>query len=682
MADYLSTNPWEGVLGDAEQQTGLQPGLLGAIASQENVNPRHNNPLGLSTDSGVMSFSPDGAVSRIYRQAQLLNSTSGPYKDFARTGSIDDLARVYSPPGASNDVYGTNSSEASGIRAALGNRYLSTDPAAGQQYISTDPSAGLASAPSNSIPSPTLSQEVGPPQATPAATDARTQHLIDSSRVNSQRDLEDIAASLPGYRQSRDASPIDDRDKIAIALDHNLSPFLDHPLQSAYNMVVPNKQDFEAIGNLVANPSQAFSRNGPPVGSQEYLDQAVGYALPLLGLGKEAFRGAGALEPRPEVPVTAEAPKPEAAAPAPQPAPAHPMQPLVDAMQAEIDKANAAIGKPAEEAPRVSPETGQVFYPNPEPSVQGETARFGNLTPTGEHAITPNEEANLATTGQGNSGAALRPEREPPPGTGAETSPAPGLLPNEGATERPDVAPIRESSSVAGQGEQGLGAEAGQSPVDANDSLGVTGVSRAARDAAGEVDRTPASVLSVQDHVQNGQRLEAQGADPLAVVKDAVDKGSFSRDATDLAIKRDSDLTKDARMARRAADQAPGDRTLSAAADAAEKAQQQWEDYAIRPIRGQFADTGLSLQTAIDLDTGDYVDYRKQFAKQNGREPTPVEAQQLQGATRAARKLSDANSADLSRIEKAAKPKRIMNRDELRDSLSKTKAQALADCLV
>jgi hypothetical protein len=111
---------WDSVLEEAATSAGLDKDILRAIARQENVASDHNNPLGLSTDSGVKTFSTGSdAVAAIYRQARLLTDPNGPYHEFARTRSINDLARVYSPVGAANDVYGTNSSEGSGIAREL-----------------------------------------------------------------------------------------------------------------------------------------------------------------------------------------------------------------------------------------------------------------------------------------------------------------------------------------------------------------------------------------------------------------------------------------------------------------------------------------------------------------------------------------------------------------------------------
>lgn len=152
--DIVSTDPWGPVLADAEDQNDLPEGLLNAIAQQENVDPRHNNPLGLSNDAGVHSFTPDEALQHIYKQAQLITDPNGPYAAFARSGDIRDLAKVWSPVGAANDIYGTNATEAAGIAANMPTkgkgRILSSDPTAGApasgpgRILSTDPRAGIA----------------------------------------------------------------------------------------------------------------------------------------------------------------------------------------------------------------------------------------------------------------------------------------------------------------------------------------------------------------------------------------------------------------------------------------------------------------------------------------------------------------------------------------------------------
>jgi len=147
---YVSTDPWEGVLEDAADQAGLPTQLLGAISEQEGVHPRHNNPLGLSTDAGVQSFDSGDAVNRIYRQARLMNDPNGPYREYVRTGNINALARVYSPVGARNDPYHTNVTEASGITSALKKRYVSTDPN-GAEIVKAEP-AEPSAAPTPTAP--------------------------------------------------------------------------------------------------------------------------------------------------------------------------------------------------------------------------------------------------------------------------------------------------------------------------------------------------------------------------------------------------------------------------------------------------------------------------------------------------------------------------------------------------
>jgi hypothetical protein len=215
--------------------------------------------------------------------------------------------------------------------------------------------------------------------------------------------------------------------------------------------------------------------------------------------------------------------------------------------------------------------------------------------------------------------------------------------------------------------------------------LGTTGVSRAARDLSGEVDVTPAEVFSAEDHIQNGRQLESQGADTNGIVGDAVQRGSFGRPAIDLAVTRDADLTEAARRAGREARANPGNPELQRVADQATAAQQQWEDYAIRPIRGQFADTGRSLQTAIDLDTGDFVDYLKAFRKEKGVEPQPQVAQALKQASDVVSNIRDTNQQFMQdwerELNKTVKPRKTFrNMDELKKSLDDLKEQLFKDC--
>jgi len=110
---------WGDTFDQIGQQYGLDPDLLRAIALQENVNPSYNNPLGRSSDAGVYHYTPEQGQAAIAHQAALLTNPNGPYKDFVQTGNIHDLAKVYSPVGAKNDVYGTNADEPYGIISAL-----------------------------------------------------------------------------------------------------------------------------------------------------------------------------------------------------------------------------------------------------------------------------------------------------------------------------------------------------------------------------------------------------------------------------------------------------------------------------------------------------------------------------------------------------------------------------------
>jgi hypothetical protein len=121
-------NRWGDTFDQVAQQYGLDPDLFRAIALQENVNPDYNNPLGRSSDSGPYHYTSDQGRAAIEHQAQLLTDPNGPYKDFVASGSIHDLAKVYSPVGAKNDVYGTNASEPDAIASHLARLKGQSDP--------------------------------------------------------------------------------------------------------------------------------------------------------------------------------------------------------------------------------------------------------------------------------------------------------------------------------------------------------------------------------------------------------------------------------------------------------------------------------------------------------------------------------------------------------------------------
>lgn len=109
--------PYVSIFRKACANHGLRSNLFLAIALQERVNPAYMNPLGLSNDAGPYHFqSWEEAKGAIERQATLITNPRGPYRNVR---SIDDLAAIYSPVGAANDPYHTNSGEGSGIRAHL-----------------------------------------------------------------------------------------------------------------------------------------------------------------------------------------------------------------------------------------------------------------------------------------------------------------------------------------------------------------------------------------------------------------------------------------------------------------------------------------------------------------------------------------------------------------------------------
>jgi hypothetical protein len=164
--DQLNTQ-WGDIFDSVGQRYGLDPDILRAISLQENVNPKYNNPLGRSSNAGVYHYSADQGKTAIGQQARLLTDPNGPYADFVRTGSIHDLAKVYSPVGAKNDVYGTNADEPHGIAAMLAQIKGQSDPI----YNVSVPSGG-------NVPQGT-SASASAPLATPATTvpDAQTQAL-------------------------------------------------------------------------------------------------------------------------------------------------------------------------------------------------------------------------------------------------------------------------------------------------------------------------------------------------------------------------------------------------------------------------------------------------------------------------------------------------------------------------
>src|SRR5258708_27036038 len=125
---------WDPVLVGAAQQFGVDPTLLQSIARQENVAPGHNNPLGISPHGGgpASYLGMADAQNAINHQLSVMTNPNGPYGDI-RNKSIDQIAQVYSPPGASNDPNRTNSTEASGIKAQYQHLSVRQFPVWGQE---------------------------------------------------------------------------------------------------------------------------------------------------------------------------------------------------------------------------------------------------------------------------------------------------------------------------------------------------------------------------------------------------------------------------------------------------------------------------------------------------------------------------------------------------------------------
>jgi hypothetical protein len=191
---------WGDTFDQVAQQYGLDPDLFRAIALQENVNPSYNNPLGRSTDSGPYRYNSDQGRAAIEHQAKLLTDPNGPYRDFVASGSIHDLAKVYSPVGAKNDVYGTNASEPHAIASNLAKIKGQSDPI----Y-----SVGAPSGPGSSPPATTTAfQPVAAPAV--AAPAAATGDPVLAQRIkalqaamaifqNASGTSPAAAASGPGY---------------------------------------------------------------------------------------------------------------------------------------------------------------------------------------------------------------------------------------------------------------------------------------------------------------------------------------------------------------------------------------------------------------------------------------------------------------------------------------------------
>lgn len=69
-----------------------------------------NNAMGVSNSRGPVRF--NNPAESIYKMAQTLSRKNGPY---GRANTIAQIGRIYAPPGAGNDVNGTNGTWPSGV---------------------------------------------------------------------------------------------------------------------------------------------------------------------------------------------------------------------------------------------------------------------------------------------------------------------------------------------------------------------------------------------------------------------------------------------------------------------------------------------------------------------------------------------------------------------------------------
>ena len=94
---------------DAGNRYGIDPKFLAAVSMVETGHGTSkafrvkNNAMGASTNKGPIAF--DNPRSSIFRMAKVLADPDGPYRN---ADTIAEIAPIYSPPGAGNDVHGTN----------------------------------------------------------------------------------------------------------------------------------------------------------------------------------------------------------------------------------------------------------------------------------------------------------------------------------------------------------------------------------------------------------------------------------------------------------------------------------------------------------------------------------------------------------------------------------------------
>ena len=106
----------------AEQETGVPANLLAAISMVETGRGKSaayrnsNNAMGISDDNGPVG-QPSTEASILRQARELANGRA--YAAWRKTGDLEDLAKVYAPPGASNDKGGTNSTWAASVASVL-----------------------------------------------------------------------------------------------------------------------------------------------------------------------------------------------------------------------------------------------------------------------------------------------------------------------------------------------------------------------------------------------------------------------------------------------------------------------------------------------------------------------------------------------------------------------------------
>lgn len=103
---------------DAAKETGLNPRALAAISALETGGGTSKafreklNAMGISDNSGPTT--QKSVRDSIFAQARTLARANGPY---ARARTLAEVGAIYAPPGAGNDVHGTNAGWSEGVHA-------------------------------------------------------------------------------------------------------------------------------------------------------------------------------------------------------------------------------------------------------------------------------------------------------------------------------------------------------------------------------------------------------------------------------------------------------------------------------------------------------------------------------------------------------------------------------------